>query len=368
MDCADAMDAGLPDVAGRRGKSDIIVEGEPMRYARLGNSGLIVSRMAFGTMTMGSGMAPSLARLGASESDRLIHQALDAGVNFFDTANVYHAGESERFLGAALGDRRNDAVIATKVGMRMSKRLDESGLSARNINQSLDASLERLGTDHVDLLLCHRNDPTTPLEETLAALDRVVQAGKVRYIGFSNWPAWEAAKAVALQKANGWAPFVTGQMYYSLVCRDIEHDYVPFALDAGVGTMVWSPLAGGFLSGKYTREDPTGGGGRVATLDIVPIDRDRGYAIVDVLRAIADERRTAVAAIALAWLADQPSVSTVIMGFANESQMKQNLDASDLVLTAQERVRIEAVATIDPIYPHSFLARFAKDPAVASVQ
>ncbi|CAN5124845.1 aldo/keto reductase [soil metagenome] len=338
-----------------------------MRYARLGNSGLVVSRMAFGTMTMGAAMSPTLNRLGSAESDRLIHQALDAGVNFFDTANVYHAGESERILGAALGARRKDAVVATKVGMRTGKRLDEAGLSARNINQSLDDSLERLGMDHVDLLLCHRNDPTTPLEETLAALDRVVQAGKVRYIGFSNWPAWEAAKAVALQKANGWAPFVTGQMYYSLVGRDIEHDYVPFALDAGVGTMVWSPLAGGFLSGKYSREDPTGSGGRVASLDIVPFDRERGYDIVDVLRAISVERGTSVAAIALAWLADQPSVSTVIIGFATEAQMQQNLEASDLILTAEERARIEAVAAVQPPYPHSFLARFAKDAAVVAI-
>ncbi|MBB6191896.1 aryl-alcohol dehydrogenase-like predicted oxidoreductase [Sphingobium wenxiniae] len=339
-----------------------------MRYARLGNSGLVVSRMAFGTMTMGSGMSPALARLGSSESDRLIGQALDAGVNFFDTANVYHAGESERILGAALGARRNDAVIATKVGMRMSNRLDDSGLSARNINQSLNASLERLGTDHVDVLLCHRNDPTTPLEETLAALDRVVQEGKVRYLGFSNWPAWEAAKAVALQKANDWAPFVTGQMYYSLVGRDIEHDYVPFALDAGVGTMVWSPLAGGFLSGKYTRDNPTGGGGRIATLDIVPFDRERGFDIVDVLREIAGGRGTSVAAIALSWLADRPSVSTVIIGFADETQMRQNLEASDLILTEDERARLDAAASVELPYPQSFLSRFAKDPAVVAVR
>jgi aryl-alcohol dehydrogenase-like predicted oxidoreductase len=324
--------------------------------------------MAFGTMTMGSGMNPALARLGSSESDRLIGQALDAGVNFFDTANVYHGGESERILGAALGARRNDAVIATKVGMRMSNRLDDSGLSARNINQSLNASLERLGTDHVDVLLCHRNDPTTPLEETLAALDRVVQEGKVRYLGFSNWPAWEAAKAVALQKANGWAPFVTGQMYYSLVGRDIEHDYVPFALDAGVGTMVWSPLAGGFLSGKYTRDNPTGGGGRIATLDIVPFDRERGFDIVDVLREIAGERGTSVAAIALSWLADRPSVSTVIIGFADETQMRQNLEASDLILTEDERARLDAAASVELPYPQSFLSRFAKDPAVVAVR
>jgi aryl-alcohol dehydrogenase-like predicted oxidoreductase len=339
-----------------------------MRYTRLGNSGLVVSRIAFGTMTMGSGMAAALSKLDSTESDRLIGQALDAGVNFFDTANVYHAGESERILGAALGARRHEAVIATKVGMRMSKRLDDAGLSARHINQSLDASLQRLGTDHVDLLLCHRSDPTTPLEETLAALDRVVQTGKVRYLGFSNWPAWEAAKAVALQRANGWAPFVTGQMYYSLVGRDIEHDYVPFALDAGVGTMVWSPLAGGFLSGKYTRDDPTGGGGRVASLDIVPFDRERGYDIVDVLRTIAADRGTSVAAIALAWLADRPAISAVIIGFANETQMQQNLQASDLILTDEERARIEVAAAVQLPYPHSFLARFDKDPAMIAVR
>lgn len=339
-----------------------------MRYTRLGNSGLVVSRIAFGTMTMGSGMAAALSKLDSTESDRLIGQALDAGVNFFDTANVYHAGESERILGAALGSRRQEAVIATKVGMRMSKRLDDSGLSARHINQSLDASLQRLGTDHVDLLLCHRTDPITPLEETLVALDRLVQAGKVRYLGFSNWPAWLAAKAVAMQKANGWAPFVTGQMYYSLVGRDIEHDYVPFALDAGVGTMVWSPLAGGFLSGKYTRDDPTGGGGRVASLDIVPFDRERGYDIVDVLRIIAAARGTSVAAIALAWLTSRPAISSVIIGFANEAQMQQNLQASDLILTDEELASIEAAAAVQQPYPHSFLARFDRDPAMAAVR
>jgi aryl-alcohol dehydrogenase-like predicted oxidoreductase len=338
-----------------------------MRYARLGNSGLIVSRIAFGTMTMGSGMTPALAKLNATESGKLIGQALDAGVNFFDTANVYHTGESERYLGEALGSRRKEAVIATKVGMRFSTRLDDSGLSARNIHQSLDDSLARLGTDHVDLLLCHRTDPLTPLEETLAALDQVVRQGKVRYVGFSNWPSWMAAKAVAMQKANGWAPFICGQMYYSLVGRELEHEYVPFALDAGVGTMVWSPLAGGFLSGKYTREDPSGGGGRINSFELLPIDRERGYDIVAVLREIAAERGASVPAVALAWVAGQPAVSTVIIGFSNETQMKENLEAADLVLSAEERERIEAVSSITPQYPQSFLANFTRDSAVRAV-
>jgi len=338
-----------------------------MRYSRLGNSGLIVSRLAFGTMTLGSGMAPALARIGSGEADRLIHEALDAGVNLFDTANVYHAGESERMLGAALAGRREQAVIATKVGMRMSDRLDDSGLSARNIHHSLNLSLQRLGTDHVDLLLCHRTDPTTPLEETLQALDDVVRAGKVRYIGFSNWPAWLAAKAVGLQRLNNLAPFITGQMYYSLVGRDLEHDYVPFALDAGISTMVWSPLASGFLSGKYTRADPTGGNGRINQFDLMPFDRERGYDIVEVASQIALSRDVPVSAVALAWLADAPTVASVILGFSDARQLTQNLSAAELVLSADERARLDEASAIAPPYPQSFLANFRNDPAITAV-
>jgi aryl-alcohol dehydrogenase-like predicted oxidoreductase len=338
-----------------------------MRYSRLGNSGLIVSRLAFGTMTLGSGMAPALARVDSSEAERLIHQALDAGVNLFDTANVYHTGESERILGAALAGRREQAVIATKVGMRMGERIDDSGLSARNIHRSLDQSLERLGTDHVDLLLCHRTDPTTPLEETLQALDEVVRAGKVRYVGFSNWPAWLAAKAVGLQRQHNLAPFITGQMYYSLVGRELEHEYVPFARDAGIGTMAWSPLAGGFLTGKYTRADPTGGNGRINQFDLMPFDRERGYDVVDVARQIALARDVPVSAVALAWLADAPTVSSVLVGFADGSQLTQNLAAAQLVLTAEERARLDEVSAISPLYPNSFLANFSQDPAIVAV-
>jgi len=338
-----------------------------MRYSRLGNSGLIVSRLAFGTMTLGSGMAPALARIGSGEATRLIHQALDAGVNLFDTANLYHAGESEKMLGAALGGRREQAVIATKVGMRMSERIDDSGLSARNIHRSLDLSLERLGTDHVDLLLCHRTDPTTPLEETLRALDDLVRAGKVRYLGFSNWAAWLAAKAVGLQRQNNLAPFITGQMYYSLVGRELEHEYAPFARDAGIGTMVWSPLAGGFLSGKYSRADPTGGNGRINQFDLMPFDRERGYDVVEVAREIALARDVPVSAVALAWLADAPTVSSVIVGFSDAGQLTQNLAAAQLVLTPDERARLDQVSSIATPYPHSFLANFNHDPAITAV-
>lgn len=332
-----------------------------MRYSRLGNSGLLVSRLAFGTMTMGAAWKGPLAALGESESATLVGRALDAGINLFDTADVYHQGESETLLGRALGQRRGEAVIATKVGMRMDGGLQNAGLSARHIHASIDASLARLGTDRVDLYLCHRPDPLTPLDETLAALDAVVRAGKARYIGFSNWPAWLAARAVAMQQAAGLARFVAGQMYYSLLARDIESEHVPLALDAGMGTMVWSPLSSGFLSGKYTRDDPEGQNGRLNTMDVLPFDRGRGYAIVDALRAIAAARGVPVAAVALSWVLDRPSVATAILGFTSAAQFEANLAAAELVLTRDERTALDAASASALPYPQNFIARFDAD-------
>ena len=337
-----------------------------MRYSKLGQSGLVVSKLAFGAMTLGSAM-PMIGSITGDGVDRLVHTALDHGINFFDTADVYHGGESEVLLGKALAARREEAVIATKVGMRLSPRLDDSGLSARHIHLALDHSLRRLATDWVDLYICHRPDPLTPLEETLRALDDTVRAGKVRYLGFSNWPAWLAAKAIQLQKANGWAPFVSGQMYYSLLARDIEEEYVPMALDAGVGTMVWSPLSSGFLSGKYTREDPEGTGGRLSRMDLLPFDRERGYGIVDALRAIATARDVPVAAVALAWLLDRPSVSTAILGFTSEAQFDANLAAADLRLTPEETATLNAISAQTTPYPNNFVRRFNSDPAVRAL-
>lgn len=338
-----------------------------MRYSKLGNSGLVVSRLAFGAMTLGSAV-PIMAGITGDGVNRLVGAALDRGINFFDTADIYHNGESETLLGQALSARRHEAVIATKVGMRISRRLDDAGLSARHILRSLDLSLQRLGTDWIDLYICHRPDPVTPLEETLRALDDTVRAGKVRYLGFSNWPAWLAAKAIQIQKANGWAPFVSGQMYYSLVARDIEEEYIPMALDAGVGTMVWSPLSSGFLSGKYTREDPQGAGGRLANLDLMPFDRERGYATIDVLRKIATSHDVSVAAVAIAWLLDRPSVSTAIIGFTSEAQFEANIAAAELRLTPEETAELDAISAQDAPYPNSFIRRFASDPVFAAMK
>lgn len=339
-----------------------------MRYSTLGDSGLLISRLSLGTMTTGAAWAGPLAAFGESESATLIARALDAGINFFDTADIYHKGESETLLGRALGRRREDAVIATKVGMRMDGGLQNAGLSARHIHRSIDASLDRLGTDWVDVYICHRPDPLTPLEETLVALDAVVRSGKARYIGFSNWPAWLAAKAIAMQRANGLARFVTGQMYYSLLARDIEHDHVPMALDAGVGTMVWSPLSSGFLSGKYTRDDPAGQQGRLASMDLLPFDRERGYAIVDTLKAIAAAHEVPVAAVALSWLLGRPAIATAIIGFSSLAQFDANIAAAGLDLSADELATLDAVSSPTIPYPNNFIARFDSDARAEAIR
>jgi aryl-alcohol dehydrogenase-like predicted oxidoreductase len=268
----------------------------PMQYARLGDTGLIVSRLAFGAMTFTSGnrSIASIYKVGADLADELVGLALDAGVNFFDTADVYAGGESETLLGAALRSRRNEVVIATKVGFRSDQALIRSGLSRRHILWSVDQSLKRLGTDWIDLYIAHRDDSFTPLEETLQAFDSVVRAGKVRYLGFSNWSAWKVAAALEIQKANALAPFTHGQMYYSLVGRDVERDVMPVMRRYGLGLTVWSPLAAGFLSGKYTRESLSDPDNRLSGFDILPFDKERGFRLVDKMRGVADassERR-----------------------------------------------------------------------------
>jgi aryl-alcohol dehydrogenase-like predicted oxidoreductase len=342
-----------------------------MRYSQLGSSGLVVSKLAFGAMTLGNvwtGPTGPLSAINDSEAANLIAKARDNGVNFFDVADVYHEGQSEMILGRALAGQRQNVVICTKVGMRTGQSVTQAGLSARHIHASLDASLERLGTDWIDVYICHLTDPVTPLLETLAALDQVVRSGKARYVGFSNWPAWLAAKAVVIQESHGWARFITGQMYYSLVCRDIEHEYLPMALDAGIGTMVWSPLAGGLLSGKYDRSDPGGAPGRLNQMDYdLGTDRERGHRIVEVLRHIGEARGIPTAAVALAWLLDRPTVCTAIIGITRASQLTENLSAGDIALSADERSAIEAVASVTVPYPNSFLNREI-DPALLAAK
>jgi aryl-alcohol dehydrogenase-like predicted oxidoreductase len=331
-----------------------------MQYARLGNTGLVVSRLAFGAMTFGTGQGPLaiVSKVSAFElADQMIGKTLDAGVNHFNTADVYTQGQSEEMLGKALGARRKDVVISTKAGFRSGPAIIHQGLSRQHILASCEGSLKRLGTDYIDIYLVHRVDLNTPVEETVEALDTLVKQGKVRYVGFSNWPAWMAAKAAGIQEKNGFARFRAAELYYSLVGRDFEHELAPFVEDAGIGVLVWSPLAGGFLSGKYTRENPQGDGGRLTGLEILPYDKDRGYDIVDLLRAIAREHNASPAQVAIAWLLTKKSVSSVLIGANTMTQLEDNLGAGDVRLTAEEIAKLDKISAPGMIYPNWFTAR-----------
>jgi aryl-alcohol dehydrogenase-like predicted oxidoreductase len=329
-----------------------------MQYTRLGNTGLVVSKFAFGCMTFGSGEGAlgSVYKVDQTVANELVARALDEGVNFFNTADAYANGQSEAMLGKALGKRRQDVVIATKVGNRMSEALIDQGLSRQHIIASIQASLKRLNTDYIDVYLVHRLDPYTPIEETLEALDAIVRQGMVRYIGFSNWPTWLAAKAVGLQHEHGWAQFHAAEMYYSLVGRDLEHEMVPFVQDAGIGIMVWSPLAGGFLSGKYTRENPRGDGGRLTGFDIIPFDREHGYDVVEKLREIGMQHNASPAQVALAWLLSRPYITSVLVGASKMSQLQDNLGAASLALSTDEIVTLDKLTEPGAIYPNWFNA------------
>ncbi len=333
-----------------------------MQYTRLGNSGLVVSRLAFGVMTFGTGNMPAIYKVDDANARALVDRALEAGINFFDTADVYAAGESERMLGRVLGKRRKDVVISTKVGLRTGEALVHTGLSRRHLLASCEASLERLGTDYLDLYIVHRFDPHTPLEETLEALDQLVRAGKVRYVGYSNWTAWQAAKAVGLQERHGHARFVAAQMYYSLVGRDLEHEVLPFVQDAGIGTMVWSPLAGGFLSGKYTRENLQDAQNRLAGFDFLPFDKEAGFGLVEAMRPIAQAHRASVAQVALAWLLARPGVSTLLLGASKLHQLEDNLGALQVRLSQEEVRRLDALSPHADYYPRWFAQRVADPP------
>jgi aryl-alcohol dehydrogenase-like predicted oxidoreductase len=338
-----------------------------MQYTQLGNTGLIVSRLSFGAMTFTNGNKDigAVFKVGAELADQLVGRSLEAGVNFFDTADGYAGGESEILLGKALKTRRNDVVIATKVGFRSGSALTQAGLSRRHILWSIDQSLRRLGTDWVDLYIAHREDPFTPVEETVEALDTVVRSGKVRYIGFSNWSAWKAAAALEMQKARGLSRFTHAQMNYSLLGRDIERDIIPMLRTYGLGLTVWSPLASGFLSGKYTRENLSDPANRFSGFDILPFDKEKGFALVDRLRVFAGEHRASVAQVAIAWLLAKPAVSSVILGASKLKQLEDNLGAVNVKLSATEVAELDAALPLAEVYPNWFSDRIAVDGAVA---
>ncbi|MGE6763706.1 aldo/keto reductase [Corallococcus interemptor] len=323
-----------------------------MHYRPLGRTGLFVSELCFGAMTFGGeGYWKNIGQQGQSEADALVGRCLDAGINFFDTANVYSYGQSEELLGKALSAKRSQVVLATKVRGRMGPGQNETGLSRYHIFDSVHASLKRLGTDHIDLLQIHGYDVATPLEETLRALDDLVRQGKVRYLGASNLAAWQMMKALGISDHRGLSRFESLQAYYSIAGRDLERELVPLMKDQQVGLMVWSPLAGGFLSGKYRRNGEGPEGARRTTFDFPPVDKERAYNAVDVMDEVAKETGTTVARVALAWLLHQPHVTTVILGAKTQAQLEDNLAASELRLSAEQLAKLDAVSWLPPEYP-----------------
>lgn len=323
---------------------------ERMKYTILGRTGLSVSRFAFGAMTFGTGqLVPGVTNtIDQKAANDLVALALERGVNFFDTADMYTAGQSEQMLGKALVGR-HDALIATKCGFRSAEALNSRGASARYVHQAVDASLTRLGTSCIDVFFLHIPDPWTPVEETLRALEDLTRAGKLRYVGLSNFPGWLAQKMLSLQEFSGWSRLQVVQMYYSLLGRDIEHEIVPLLKDAELGLMTWSPLASGYLTGKYTNGNDRGG--RRKSFEFPPIDTVLGDKVVAELRAIGDAHRAEPGQIALAWQLSKPFVSSVIVGATSKEQLEQNLAAADLVLTTEQTSTLDTLTAPAIPYP-----------------
>ncbi|WP_188053124.1 aldo/keto reductase [Sphingosinithalassobacter sp. CS137] len=329
-----------------------------MRYKRLGNSGLFVSELCLGAMTFGGkGMFKAVGQVQQDEADALVRTALEAGVNFIDTANVYSEGRSEEIVGQALrnlGTRREDVVIATKVLGPMGEGVNDRGASRGHILDQAHASLKRLGVDHIDLYQIHGWDPATPIEETLRALETLVQHGHVRYIGVSNWAAWQIAKALGISERLGIGRFETLQAYYTLAGRDLERELVPMLQSEGMGLMVWSPLAGGYLTGKYRSG---GEDGRRANFDFPPVDAERGERVLDAMAPIADRHGISMAQIALAWLLHQDAVMSVIVGAKRVDQLQDNLAAVDVRLSEAELASLAEASALPREYPGWMLAR-----------
>ncbi len=304
-------------------------------------------------MTFGGseGIFKAIGGLAQHDVDSLVGNSIDSGINFFDTANVYSAGESETMLGKALGSKRKDVVVASKVFGRMGKGPNEVGLSRLNILHEAEASLQRMSTDYIDLYQIHGFDPVTPFEETLSALTDLVRHGKVRYIGCSNLAAWQIMKALGVSAVRHLEKFVTLQAYYSLAGRELEREIVPMLLDQKIGLLVWSPLAGGLLSGKFTRGGALDGDARRAKFTFPPVNQEKAYDIVEVMQKVAARDGATVAQVALGWLLHQPSVTSVIIGAKKTSQLKDNLGAVDLKLSEEDLKELNEVSQLAPEYP-----------------
>src|SRR6267142_1140674 len=327
-----------------------------MEYATLGNTGLLVSKLCFGTMTFGDGrgLFKGISAVGQAEADELVEVSIDGGINFFDTADNYTEGESEKILGQSLKNlniARRNVVIATKVYSRVGPGRNDIGASRGHIMDGVEASLRRLQTDHIDLYQIHGNDAVTPVEETLRALDTLVQQGKVRYIGCSNWQAWKIAKALGISEFRNLARFDTLQAYYSLAGRDLEREIVPLLEAEKVGLLVWSPLAGGLLSGKFSRTNQKAADSRRSEYDFPIVDKERTWNILDMMAPIAKAHGCSPARVSLGWLLAKPVVTSVIIGAKRLDQLQDNLAAVELTLTQDELRHLDEVSVLPPEYP-----------------
>ncbi|CAA9441962.1 MAG: Aldo/keto reductase, SMc04322 family [uncultured Rubrobacteraceae bacterium] len=334
-----------------------------MEYRRLGRSGLFVSSLTLGTMTFGGG--GSFNKVGSTDVEgatRQVDMCLDAGVNLFDTADIYSSGESEEILGAAISGRRDRLLLATKARMPVGDGPNDAGLSRHHIIRQCEASLRRLGTDYIDLYQAHEWDGVTPLEETLEAFDSLVRSGKVRYVGCSNYAGWQLMKALGVAERHGYGRYVSQQIHYTLEARDAEYELVPLSLDQDCGILVWSPLAGGLLSGKYRRDEDATEGRHFEGWDEPPIrDEKRLYDIIEVLVEVAEAHNVSAAQVALAWLLGRPGVTSIVVGARTDEQLADNLKAADLTLTEDERKRLDDVSVPPLIYPFWHQLKTASD-------
>lgn len=326
-----------------------------MKYNHLGKTGVLVSELCFGTMTFGGkGYWEAIGKLNQDEATQLLKTAVDHGINFIDTANAYSEGLAETILGNAmrnLGISRQSLVIATKVRLRMGPGANQVGLSRLHIMDSVDDSLRRLGLSHIDLLYLHGVDPITPLEETMRGLEAVVNSGKVRYLGVSNHPAWMVVKANSIAERMGWTKFVASQNYYTIASRDIERELVPMGLSEGIGIMPWSPLAGGFLSGKYTRNNEIAGDSRRDIFDFPYLNKENAYNIIDLMIKIGKDHDATAARVALAWLLRRPGITSVIIGAKREEQLIDNIASTRLALAEDELQELETISALASEYP-----------------
>ncbi|MGD1843033.1 MAG: aldo/keto reductase [Thermonemataceae bacterium] len=336
-----------------------------MQYNNLSNTGLLVSELCMGTMTFGGkGRWTAIADRSYEDSKQLMKVAFDHGINFFDNANAYSEGLAEEIMGKAikdLGIQQSELVIATKLRIRMGEGVNQVGLSRAHIHDSVTASLERTQLDHIDLLYIHGVDAITPLEETMRGLEDEVRSGRVRYIGVCNHPAWMVAKANGIADKMGWTKFTALQYYYSLAGRDIENTILPFAQAENLSVLPWSPLVGGFLSGKYDRNTEKAGDSRRDDFDFPPIDKEKAYDIIDVMKEIAQAKNVSVAQIALRWVMQQSGVDSTIIGARTEKQLKDNIGATAMQLTQEELDKLHEVSQIPTPYPQWMVAFQGQD-------